>query len=275
MNNTLYLFILLIFLSCTSQSDQKAVIKSDPTITVIPDSIISKLFKSDTLKQHGIFSTEWQDEIDKALIQDSTIAYLWQQKSMPLYKQGKYQLGRPFLDKAAKFKPEEYLEYRAFMICIFEKNYPEAIREFKSCITQYGDSYVMDHSYSFYIALSKIQLNEFQAAEVLLENEIQRQKETFGPDNVHFLDHFYLGIARYEQNEFQSAIEAFDQALIFYTNFGDAQLYKAQSLGKLGKYEEAKELLKIAKANGKAGHTINEDNVVYERYPYQIRWKSQ
>jgi len=175
MKNHLYIIALLLIISCSSNNNYPNIPSSSSENEIIPDSIIANLFRSDTLRQHGLFSTEWQDEIDKALLQDSTIAYLWQQKSMPLYKQGKYQLGRPFLDKAAKYKPEEYMEYRAFMICIFEKNYPEAIREFESCIAKYGDSYVMDHSYSFYIALSKIQLNEFEEAEVLLENEIKRQ----------------------------------------------------------------------------------------------------
>ncbi len=31
-------------------------------------------------------------------------------------------------------------------------------------------------------------------------------------------------------------------------------------------------LMESAQANGKAGNTINEDNVIYERYPYQVRW---
>ena len=29
---------------------------------------------------------------------------------------------------------------------------------------------------------------------------------------------------------------------------------------------------KKAKENAKNGFTINEDNVIYEKYPYQVRW---
>lgn len=61
-------------------------------------------------------------------------------------------------------------------------------------------------------------------------------------------------------------------ALEIYPTFSDVQAYKAICLHKLGRKEEAAELNKQAELNGKAGNTINEDNVIYERYPYQIRW---
>jgi hypothetical protein len=38
----------------------------------------------------------------------------------------------------------------------------------------------------------------------------------------------------------------------------------------LGKKEEAIELFKQAGVHFKEGHSINEDNVYYEKYPYQL-----
>lgn len=236
------------------------------------DSIIEKHLKNGAW-QKGLYSQEWQEEIDKGLEKDSTIAYLWQQKAMPLFKQGKYELGMQYLNKAVQFdRNNEWQEYRAFMYCIFSKRYKEAIKDFEDCKRKYGNSYVMDHSYNFYIALSKLQLNKFSEAEVLLEKDINHQVQQHGEDLVHHLDLLYLGISRYEQGKYELAITAFERALDKYPQFSEALYYAAKSKRRLGKLNEAKELMKKAKTYGKLGHSINEDNSLYERYPYQIRW---
>ena len=93
-----------------------------------------------------------------------------------------------------------------------------------------------------------------------------------GSDNLHHLDLFYYGISRFEQKNYEGAIEMFDKALAIYPNFSDVQCYKAGCLYKLGKMKEGDEMTKLCQENGKKGNTINEDNVIYEKYPYQIRW---
>lgn len=271
------LFISLLVFSCT----KPAIKVSNPT-TPIQLSAQTKARQDSIIDQHlkkgawtkGLYSREWQEEIDKGLAKDSTIAYLWQQKSMPLYKQGKYELGKTYIDKAVIYKPSEWQPYRAFMTCIFAKTYRAAIKDFEDCIARFGDNYEMDHSYSFYIALSKIQLNEFAEAEQLLQTEVDRQVKNQGEDWVHHLDLFYLGIAKYEQGKYEEAITVFDKALKLYPEFSEVLYYKGNSLGRLGDIEAAKALTAEAKKYGKEGYTINEDNAIYERYPYQIRWTS-
>lgn len=237
------------------------------------DSIIKEHLENGAWKK-GLYSIEWQEEIDKGLAKDSTIAYLWQQKSMPLMKQGKYELGMQYLDKAVKFdRNNEWQEYRAFMKCIFSKRYKDAIIDFEDCKQKRGNSYVMDHSYNFYIAICKIQLNEFEEAEEILEKEVIQQMEEKGEEWVHYLDLFYLGISRYEQRKYEKAIEAFDQSIQKYPRFSEALYYKANCVGRLGNRDKAKKLIDEAKEYGKQGLSINEDNSFYERYPYQARWE--
>jgi hypothetical protein len=48
--------------------------------------------------------------------------------------------------------------------------------------------------------------------------------------------------------------------------------YKGNAIGRLGHKEDAMKLINEAERLGRAGNTINEDNVIYERYPYQVRW---
>ena len=98
----------------------------------------------------------------------------------------------------------------------------------------------------FYIALSKIQLNEFAEAEKLLIDETERQKEMVGAENVHHLDLFYLGVSHYEQSEYNEAIIAFDAAIRTYPNFSDALYYKGLSQRRLGNIEEGNDAINIA-----------------------------
>jgi tetratricopeptide (TPR) repeat protein len=193
---------------------------------------------------------------------------------MPLFKQRKYELGMTFIDKAVELDSERWQSYRAFIKCIFAKTYEAAIIDFEDCKKQIGNGYVMDHSFDFHIALSYLQLNEFEKAEQIFKTDIATLIEQNGESWVHHLDLFYYGISKYEQKKYSEAIEVFDKSLTKYTNFSDAQYYKAMCLWKLGETEQSDKLFELAKSNGKKGATINEDNTVYEIYPYQIRWKN-
>ncbi len=130
----------------------------------------------------------------------------------------------------------------------------------------------MDHSYNFYIALSHLQLNEFKIAEDIFKTDIESLKSTKGPDWVHHLDLFYYGISIYEQKRYKEASAIFEMALKKYPEFSDAQYYNAICMARTANPDKAKELFNLAKKNAKNGYTINEDNVIYERYPYQVRW---
>tara|TARA_R100000935_G_C2838521_1_gene169611 strand:- start:246 stop:602 length:357 start_codon:yes stop_codon:yes gene_type:complete len=117
-----------------------------------------------------------------------------------------------------------------------------------------------------------LQLSEFEKAEKLFEKDYKRTIDKKGEDWLHHLDLFYYGISKYELKKYDEALELFDQSLLRYPQFSDVQYYKAKILYKLGKPEEAENVYKSAKENARKGFSINEDNVIYERYPYQIRW---
>lgn len=223
---------------------------------------------------HPLFSNEWQEEIDKGLSKDSTIAYLWQQKAMPLFKQSKYEVGMKYIDKAVLYNPERWQDYRAFIKCIFAKTYKDAITDFEDYKSKFGDGFVMDHTYDFYIGLSYLQLNEYLQAEKFFLNSIEIQKSENGENWIHYLDLFYLGISQMEQKEYSDAILIFDRALKEYSNFSEALYYKGYCQAKLGNATLASETMQTAKEYGLNGFTINEDNAIYERYPYQIRWRN-
>lgn len=212
---------------------------------------------------------EWQECLDTMLAKDSTVAYFWQQKAMPYFKQRKYEVGMKYLDKAVLYDKEQ-LPYRAFIKCIFSKNYKEAIADFEAAKKLFGNGYEMDHTFNFYIAISYLQLNEFKKAETILAAEIAEQAKK-GEDFVHYLDRFYYGISLYEQKRWNDAIAQFDKAIKEYPQFSDAKYYKYVCLHRIEKTEEAKKLFGEMTTDYNNGYTINEDNTAYELYPYQIK----
>ena len=273
----LILLLVLIFTSCiqTEKSTADFVQNVSPNLKLDKErqeEIINEHLKNGAWK-YQMMSQEWQQEIDKGLAKDSTIAYLWQQKAMPWLKMRKYEVGIGYLDKAVKYDPQKWQDYRAFTKCIFAKNYRDAIDDFEDYKKEFGYGYVMDHTYDFYIALSYLQLNEFEKAEKIFQADYERQAEKWGKDNLHQLDLFYYGISKYELRKYEEAIELFDKSLAIYPDFSEAQLYKAVSLRKLGRNEEAKKYDILAEENGRKGNTINEANAKYEMYPYQWKWQ--
>ncbi len=273
-----YIAFIVFLLACKNEHEQNPFPTNSEQIFVPKytkeqqDSIVD-VYLEHGAKKYSLYSHERQEELDRGLAADSTIAELWQQKSMPLFKQGKYELGMKYVDKAVQYDRLEYQDYRAFIKCIFAKTYQASIDDFEDCISRFGNTYVMDHTCNFYIALCKIQLNQFAEAEQILKNDIATEEKKHQGDWTHHLDWFYLGIAQYEQDKFTEAINTFDKALKKYPEFSDVQWYKAVCLAKLEQYDKAQNLADQALINGKLGYTINEDNVVYERYPYQIRWE--
>ena len=221
---------------------------------------------------YNIHMKEWQQYLDEGLKQDSTIAYLWQQKAMPYFKARKYEVGMTYIDEAVKFDPKTYQPYRAFIKCIFSKTYQEAINDFEDCMKKWGDNFEMDHTYSFYIGLSYLQLNEFVKAESYFQQSILKHETAFG--EIHHNVLFYYGITKYEQQKFEEAITYFDKAILQYPKFSDAIYYKAISLYKLDRpSEEYTALLEKATKYGKQGYSLGEANEIYEMYPYQLDFK--
>lgn len=222
---------------------------------------------------YALFSQDHQLYLDSALIFDSKNPYYWQQKSMPLSKQKKYELAMGYLDSAVKYDNTlHWREYRAFIKCIFQKNYRSAIPEFHFVKQKNEDGNVMDHTFNWHIGLCYLQLNQFDSAELYFKKSIHFRTKKWG--QAHHLEHFYLGIVHMEKAQFDLAIEQFDLALKLYSQFSDVQYYKAKILRQMGKKEEAKLLIDSALQNLKKGMSINEDTSYYEDYPYQIkqRW---
>lgn len=262
------IFFLFIYSICFSQQSSQFPVTKKKSQDAIIEEFVTNCAKN---FNYNYQMKEWQNCLDEGLKKDSTIAYLWQQKAMPYFKARKYEVGMQYVEKAVQYAPNEWQPYRAFIKCIFAKTYKEAIFDFEDCIKKFGNGYVMDHTYNFYIGLCYLQLNEYENAEKLFK---EYNEDIF--KNRQGLEHptalFYYGVSQYEQKKWEEAIVEFDKALKIYPNLSDAKYYKSVCLFRIGKQEEALVLKKEAIQDGKLGRTINEDNTVYETYPYQILW---
>lgn len=254
--------------SCSTSVQEKSQTISQE---VSDDQIVTRYLENGAWTVR-YFSPEYQLYIDSAIAVKPDMAYLYQQKAMPYFKLGKYELGLKSLDKAVELDPKSYIDYRAFIKCIFAKTYEESIDDFQAAKKIKGEiGVVMDHSYDFYLGLCYLQLGDFAKSLDHLEKSIEQTRKTNGEDWIHFLDLFYAGIAAQELGRHERAVEYFDKTLKRYSTFSDAKYYKALSLFRLNQIDLADELLTDCELDFKKGHSINEDNAVYEKYPYQIK----
>ncbi len=235
------------------------------------DQIIDRYVKNGAW-HYWMFSPEWQMCLDSAIAINPKIAYVYQQKAMPYFKQRKYEVGMQWLDKAVEFDAKKYIDYRAFMKCIYSKSYREAIQDFveaQRLINENG--FVMDHSFNFYIGICHLQLNNYERAIEYLQKSISFTVNGNGEKWVPYLENFYLAISYQELQKHEEAIQYFDKTLAVYKEFSDAEYYKAFSLFRSRKQlAQAMELIKDSQQHFLLGYTINEINAKYEKYPYQI-----
>lgn len=265
-----HLLALCILFTCTNcqKSTNPIEEKEKPS----QEEIITQYLKEGAWK-YPYTRKEWDYWIEKGLAEDSTIAYLWQQRAMPLWKTKKYALAEQYYRKAIRYNRERYLPRSGYLKTIFSKDYKGAIENIDKAIAQYGNSIVQDHYIILYKGICYLQLNQYQKAHQIFQKNINQLESELEPDWIHHLDYFYLGVALYELGEYQKAIQAFEKGLNNYPKFSDALYFKAICLQYLNKEVEAENLYQLGKSYYKSGYTINEDGAVYETFPYQITWQ--
>ena len=264
------IFFVLVFCFLGCHKQQKLQASLPPTLS--KNQVINTYLKEGAWNYHYLDKrfTQW---VDKAIAKDSTIAYLWQQKALPLWKQHKYEEAIHYYEKAIALDPEQWLSRLGYLKCIFAKNYTSALEDLDAYIKTYGSTYEQDHALEVYQAICHLQLGNYNISLTLLQKEISIQEAEHGEDWVHYLDRFYLAIAYMELKQYANAIIEFDQALKVYPNFSDIQFYKAICHHKLGDSRTANRLAIQGQRNYELGRSFSEDASKYVDYPYQVTWQ--
>jgi len=263
------IFTLIMFCIFTTGCKEQ---NKDIAINKDQDATIEKYLNNGAWNHHYL-TKEWDEWVNKGIQADSTIAYLWQQKALPFWKQKKYQLAIKYYNKAVGLDRQRWLSRLAFLKCIFAKDYNGALDDLIDYKNEYGSTYEQDHTLELYMGICYLQLNQFDKALKTLQVNIESQENEYGSDWVNFLDKYYLAIAYYELNNYTMAISEFDKVLKQNPTFSDAQYYKSICLNYIGEKEKAKTLMIKGKANFENGYTFSEASSFYENYPYQLTWQ--
>ena len=116
-----------------------------------------------------------------------------------------------------------------------------------------------------------IKTEQFDKSQAYFAKAEQKSLQDFG--ELHHTLWFYKGIVAMELQEYQKAIDAFAAAILAYPEFSDAYYYKVFCMFKIGNEytDEMKELFEKGALYKSQGYSINEANLLYEEYPYQVK----
>lgn len=214
-------------------------------------------------------STQFRTVLDSALKAYPNDAQLWREVATSYFKSGMYSQAMKYIDRAVELDPKRWLGYRAFMKCVFMKDYAHAITDFKTAIALKHSIYEMDHTFYFYMGISYLKTSRLDSANYYMQLSVETQKPQ-DKKNVHYVDWHYWGLICLHQKNDSQALQYFDNALEQFSNFPDALYYKATLLLHEKKKADATALLQAAEKALLSGYHLNEDNEIYVNYPFQI-----
>lgn len=273
MEKLLILFLSTIFIfpsySCKAQKAINMAI--DCTNKHIQDSIVAKYIDSGAEKLPYMYNNAaWQTYCDSIIALCPNIATAYQHKAVPFIKNGEYEKAFALNDKAVALDPKGYMAYRGFLKCIFTKDYKGALSDFKKAQEITPDGVEMDHTYEFYEGLCNLELGNYPEAQSNFQKDILIQNGGNENETVHFNTLLYFGILYFETKNYNKAEEYLQKCLAIYKNLPEANYYLALVYKTENNIQLKKKYLEIAKQSIKDGYRMNEDNMYYANYPYQI-----
>lgn len=233
------------------------------------DSLIAKYIDRGAQK-FSYLDPRWIAYCDSLIAICPNIAVAYQQKAVPLIKDGKYEEAFVLENKAATLDPKRWMAYRGFLKCIFTKDYEGAILDFQQAARLNANGREMDHTYPFFEGLSHMELRDYAKAESSFKKDLLLQKGADGKGSIHFNTLFYVGVLYFEMKNYATAETYLKQCLQQYSKHPEANYYLALIYKFQSKKEQAKHYLATAQAALASGYRLNEDNIYYANYPRQI-----
>ncbi|WP_221390665.1 tetratricopeptide repeat protein [Dyadobacter sp. NIV53] len=197
------------------------------------------------------------------------IAEAYQEKGIPYLANGNFEKALQNNDKAVELDPVRWTAYRGYLHCIYAKNYEKAIADFETAEILTPHSFIQDHSFSFYIALSYMELGNYSKAESYFLKDIAQQSRGEAMNDIHFNSLLYFGILYYLMNEFDKAEMYLRDCLRLYEQHPMANYYMAMTFKVTGNkqqdlyFEKAKQFMQ-------EGYKMNEPHTFNVNYPRQI-----
>lgn len=245
-------------------------IACDCSSQAVRDSLITRYIDSGA-ERYGYNNPRWGRYCDSLIRICPGVAEAYQLKAIPFIKYGDYATAFPLEDKAVELNPVIFTSYRAFLKCIFTKDYRGAIADFTKAQQLVPNSYEMDHTFFFYIGLCYLELKNYKPAEENLKRDIFIQTGGDTSKLPHFNTLFYTGVLYYEMKKYPLAEKYLLTCLKVYHQHPDASYFTGLVYERMNRKALAKNYLQLAKQSLEDNYGINEGNVYYTNYPHQIR----
>jgi tetratricopeptide (TPR) repeat protein len=149
------------------------------------------------------------------------------------------------------------------------KNYEKAIADLEKAEVLTPNAFTMDHTFSFFIALSHMELGNYADAEKYFLKDITQQRRGEGHNDLHFNSLFYFGVLYYLMNEFDQAEKRLNECLQLYEMHPMANYYMGMTMKITGNprqyiyFEKAQQAMQD-------GYALNEPNLRFARFPRQV-----
>lgn len=259
----LILFILLSW-SCSSTFGQSTL---DCSLREVQDSLMQTYSKK--AWEAGFDSPGWDAAYDSLLKICPNVSEAYQEKGLPHIARRNLEKVFEYNDKAVALEPQRWTAYRGYLHCLLAKNYEKAIADFEAAEKLTPNSFTMDHSFSFFIALSYMELGNYEKAETYFLKDIATQKRGEGKNDIHYNTLFYFGLMYYLQNEMDKAEGRLRECLQLYEQHPMANYYLA-TIMKITGNNQSRLYFEKARQYMEEGYQMNEPNSRYVPYPRQV-----
>lgn len=261
MRRFLHLPVLLVAALTTAQA------QPDCTSQRVQDS----LFHAYARKAHtfGPENPAWDATFDELLAICPNISEAYQEKGIRQMFLGNLPKMIAYNDTAVAMAPKRWLAYRGYLQCMLAKDYPKAITDLLAAEELTPNAFTMDHTFSFFIALSHMESGNYPEAEKYFLKDIAQQKRGEGRNDIHFNTLLYFGILYYLMNEFDQAERRLNECLQLYEMHPLANYYMAMTMKITGNQRQNAYFEKARQAM-QDGYALNEPNMRFAKFPRQV-----
>jgi tetratricopeptide (TPR) repeat protein len=261
----MYRFVLLtIFLLSTRPT---AWAQTDCSSQRVQDSLFQVY--AHKARTFGVDNPAWDAAFDELLAICPSISEAYQEKGIRQMFLGDLPKMIAYNDTAVALDPKRWLAYRGYLHCMHTQDYQKAITDLLAAEELTPNAFTMDHTFSFFIALSYMESGNYQEAEKYFLKDIAQQKRGEGRNDIHFNSLLYFGILYYLMNEFDQAERRLNECLQLYEMHPMANYYMAMTMKITGNQRQNTYFEKARQAM-EDGYALNEPNMNHAKFPRQV-----
>lgn len=229
------------------------------------------LFRIYATRAHhfGLEHPGWGQTFDTLISICPNISEAYQERGLPYILSGDFEKLFENIDKAVELEPLRWTAYRGYLHCILAKNYRKAISDFETAEKLTPNAFTMDHTFSFFLAMSYMELGDFNKAERYFLKDIQQQRRGEGKNDIHYNTLLYFGIMYYLMNEMDLAEKRLSECLQLYEQHPTANYYMGMIKKITGNNQKSLYFEKSRRYLDE-GYRINEPNSGMVPYPRQV-----